>query len=179
MAKKININLSVFLEDPQREVAVREFARICHVAPATASAHLHRLAKEGILQKRQERNLSLFRGNEGDAAYKRTKIFENFRRIQNSGLLDTINAQLQHPLAVFLFGSYAKAENRKGSDIDLFVLTRTKKTLDLKKFEGLLGSPIQLFVYTPIEVEDIKKTNPHLINNIINGIRLSGFWEVL
>ena len=50
--------------------------------------------------------------------------------------------------------------------------------MTVKEYEKKLRTEIQLFVHTPDEVDELKKTNKHLVNNIINGVRLYGFWEV-
>lgn len=172
-------SLKVFFNEPDREVAVREYARMCNIAPATAAKHLQQFVQQGLLVSRKERNLVLFKANEESDAYKDLKKYENIRLIRESRLLEHLIIKLQYPLAIFLFGSYAKAENRIGSDIDLFIITRTKKKIDTKIYEKKLNAPIQLFIYTPKEVHKLKKTNPHLLNNILNGVRLYGFWEAL
>ena len=65
-----------------------------------------------------------------------------------------------------------------GSDIDIFVLAHTKKELKLVECEKKIGAAIHLFVHTPKEIAKLKKTSPNLLNNILNGVRLAGFWEV-
>ena len=171
------MNKLIFFEEPQREIAVREYARMQGIAPATASKYLQALAKDGILLQRKERNLVLYKAHEESDAYKDAKRCENIQHIRNSGVIEHLKSQLQQPLAIFLFGSFAKAENRKGSDIDLFVITRNKKKIDLANYEKRLNAPIQLFIHTPEEVEKMKTTEKNLLNNILNGIRLYGFWE--
>lgn len=175
MFKKMN---NMFFDEPDKEVSVREYARLHGISPATASTYLKELTKQGYLKQRKERNLILFKANEESKAYKDAKVNNNITRIRSSGLIEELMSKLQQPLAIYLFGSYAKAENRKGSDIDLFIITRAKKQINLEKHEKQLGASIQLFVHTPEEIERIKLKNPNLLNNVLNGIKLSGFWEV-
>src|SRR3989344_2046423 len=125
MFKKMNI--WPFFETPNREFAVREFARLQHVAPATASRYLQDLCKQDLLKRRKERNFILYAANEDSDAYKDAKKSENIKRIRASGLLNYLNAQFKQPLAIFLFGSYAKGENRADSDIDMLVIVHSKK----------------------------------------------------
>lgn len=173
MVKKMN-NIQLFFDEPNREVAVREYARLQVIAPATAAKQLSKLLADGLLIRHSERRMLLYRAATQSDAYKDAKVAANIRRIRESGLLEHLESQL-HPLAIFLFGSHAKAENQKGSDIDLFVLARTKKAIDTERFAKFLKAPVQLFMHAP---EELKGINPHLLNNIINGIRLAGFWEV-
>ncbi len=175
---KILNDMAPFFEDTLKELGVREYARWRKCAPATASTLLKSLAKEGLLTERAERNLLLYKAREESEAYKDLKVYASLRKIKESSLVTHLERELKHPLAIFLFGSYAKGENRKGSDIDMFVLTRTKTNVNLEEYQKKLKAPIQLFVHSPPEVEALRKKNPHLLNNMINGIRLFGFWEV-
>ena len=76
------------------------------------------------------------------------------------------------PDAIILFGSAAKGEDLKESDIDLFVLAEEKK-LDLQKYEKLLGRKINI-----LAEESFSKLSKELRNNIINGIILYGYLKV-
>ena len=53
-----------------------------------------------------------------------------------------------------------------------------KNKLDLAGFEKKLGAEVQVFLHNRNDVEKMKGKNKELLNNIINGIRLSGFFEV-
>ena len=81
--------------------------------------------------------------------------------------------QLNNPVIV-LFGSYAKGEDIEDSDIDLYIETPSKKEIDLEQFEKILYRKIQIFKFNKIS----EVPNPHLANNIINGIILNGHLEV-
>ncbi len=174
--KKDNLTRS-FFEEPTREFGVREFARLHKIAPATASKELSVLCDQNLIVKRKERNVLLFKAKEDSQEYKDAKRAYSIQKIRASGILTYLDGALGIPIAVFLFGSYAKAENRPGSDIDLFVMTRTKRQIDVSAFEKKLKAPIQLFVHTPEEIDTLKTKNPHLLNNMINGVKLAGFWE--
>ena len=93
-------------------------------------------------------------------------------------MVEFIENELNYPEAIVLFGSYAKGENKKGSDIDLFILSESKNKLDLNDFEKKLDTEIQVFLHNRKDFEQMKVDNKELLNNIINGIKLSGFLEV-
>ncbi len=167
----------MFFDEPVTEYSVREFARLRKISPSTASSYLQNMKKQELLVKRKERNLVLYKANTEAAQYKDAKKYANIKRIRESRVLEEIEKRI-HPLTVFLFGSYAKGENQKESDIDLFILTHNKTTLDLSHFQKILKANIQVFLFTPKEMPTLKEKNPNLLNNIINGTRLTGFWEV-
>ncbi len=169
MFKELN-TLKLFFEYPERELNVREVARILKISPATASKELKKLSKMGIVGKRKERMLSLYRANLEDDLYRDLKIFYNLRKIKESGLLEALNRFYLKP-AVVLFGSGAHGLDTDTSDFDLVVISEKKgELLGLDKFEKKINRKLQLFV-----VKDLKNlSNKHLINNVLNGIVLQG-----
>ena len=180
MSKKIDKMqiLKHFIEEPEREFHIRELAKITKTAPTTATVYLEDFKKENLLEKSKSRNVILFKANLENPLFKEIKKHYNIINILKSGLLEYLNEQLNYPEAIILFGSYAKGENTKNSDIDLFILTESKKEISLKQFEEKLIPEIQLFIYNKKELNNLKKINKDLLNNILNGIKLSGFIEV-
>lgn len=168
--------LRPFMET-NREINVREHARLQGITPATSSKYLRQFYKQGILSYRNERNLLLYSAAES-LQFRSLKTSWNIERIREAGLVQFLVRELREPLAVFLFGSFAKGENTSESDIDIFVLTATKRSIDVSLFEKQLRTTIQLVVCAPEDIVKLRKKNPHLLNNIVNGIRLHGFWEV-
>ena len=101
------------------------------------------------------------------------KRLYNLEILYKSGLLEYIKDLISNP-PIILFGSFLKGEDIESSDIDLYIETPSVKKIDLKRFEGLLNRKIQIF-----RSNDIKELkNPHLSNNIINGITLNNRIEV-
>ncbi|MBI2045750.1 nucleotidyltransferase domain-containing protein [Candidatus Pacearchaeota archaeon] len=70
---------------------------------------------------------------------------------------------------IILFGSYSRGEDTKTSDIDLAVIGRKDKILDLYEFEASLNRKINVNFY-----ESWKKIHIHLKNNLLDGIIFSG-----
>ncbi|MCD6367610.1 MAG: nucleotidyltransferase domain-containing protein, partial [Candidatus Aenigmarchaeota archaeon] len=100
------------------------------------------------------------------------KLF-NIKRLYESGFVDYLKKELSDPNIV-VFGSYSRGEDIETSDIDVYVETPSKKEVDVERFEKILKRKIQIFRHKGIK--EIK--NPHLANNIINGVTLNGFIEV-
>lgn len=88
--------------------------------------------------------------------------------ISQSGLLQYIRENAL-PSCIILYGSCAKGDYRKGSDIDIFVEAHEAK-LDLAKFEKSLGRPIHV-IFEP----KIRNLASPLQNTVLNGIILYGF----
>ena len=171
------IGRSLFFDEPNREFHVRQVAKLTGKSPSTVSKHLQLKVKEGLLLSRKEKGFCLYKANSENPIFKEEKRHFNILKIMRSGILEYLEKELNYP-AIILFGSYAKAENSVNSDIDFFVLSETKKKLELDAFEKQLGAPIQLFMHSRKQFEQMKKNNKELVNNILNGVKLSGFLEV-
>jgi len=169
MFKKLN-TLELFFEEPTREFNVREVARILKIAPATASKELKCLAKQNKLKERKERMLNLYMADLDSEPYKDLKIYYNLRKIKDSGLLEAINKFYLKPTVV-LFGSAASGLDTETSDFDILIISeKTKELPEANKFERKINRNLQIFPVT--DVKDLK--NPHLINNVLNGITIQG-----
>jgi len=178
MSKKLDSMIELFIEDSYSKFNVREVARLTNISPTTASTYLINAVKAGFLKKEKSRNLILFYADLESHKFKDMKIYNNIKKIRASGLVEFIENELNYPEVIVLFGSYAKGENKKDSDIDMFILSESKNKFDLNSFEKKLGTEIQIFLHNRKEFELMKVENKELINNIINGIKLSGFLEI-
>ncbi|MFH1669454.1 MAG: nucleotidyltransferase domain-containing protein [Candidatus Woesearchaeota archaeon] len=167
-------------ENPSKEFHIRLLARKTGLHPNTIITITDRLQKEGLLVKKKssDTNLTLIRANTQNRQYKLQKTFYNINKINTSGLIDFLEKELSHP-TIILFGSYAKGENHPESDIDLFIIAAEKKKIDANKYEDKLGVEIQLLIHTETEFGKLKKNNKELINNVINGYKITGYLEVL
>ena len=168
-------SLKPFFEEPEREFHLREISRLIGLAPSTASKHLSELVEYGIITTRSSKGFKLFKSDTESTLYKDSKLFYNLYKIRCSGLIEFLADELNHPKSIILFGSFRKSENIPESDIDIFIETAGKKEINLTKFEKKIGLPVQLFQFSSNEIEQMKSKNKELVNNIINGIKLSGY----
>ena len=167
-----------FFEEPEREFHLREIARLIGSAPSTASKYISELVEIKIITARSSKGFKLFKSNTENALYNDCKLFYNIHQIRNSGLIEFLVEEFNHPKAIVLFGSFRKSENIPESDIDIFIETARKKEPNLTKFEKKIGHPVQLFQFSRNEIGQMKSRNKELLNNIVNGIVLEGFFEV-
>lgn len=165
---KILNNLKPFFEDNYRRINVREYSRLTKISPPTASTLLEKLKKQDLLKKEKEKIYINYFAN-------KNKLFISLSRIYWSVILKELikylNKELINPV-IILFGSFSKAEIKKDSDIDLAVFSVTKRNINLKNFEKKLNKKIQLFLFK--SRDEVK--NKELLNNILNGYKISGEW---
>ncbi len=171
--------LSLFFKKPGTTLHIRQIARLTGIHPNTVMTLTDKLAKEGMIlkNKSKETNIMIIKANNQNPQFILKKREYNINKIFDSGLVSFLEKKLAYP-AIILFGSYAKGENHEKSDIDIFVMTEEKKKPDLKRYEKILCAEIQLFQHVKTEVKNLTKKNPELMNNVINGTKLSGFLEV-
>ncbi len=170
--------LDFFMKEPGKEFHVRQLSKLLKKSPTTISKYLKNLEKKDILKSEKKFNHLLFRANVESKKFKKLKLNYNLELLESSGLIDYLVKEFNHPEAIVLFGSFAKAENISKSDIDLLIVSPLKKEIELNKFEKRLRNKIQLFIHSKKEIERIKEKNKELLNSWINGIVIYGYLEV-
>ena len=170
--------LEPFLKNIRKEFHVRELARIMKKSPTNISKYLKKYEKKGIIKSERKLNHLFFRANTQNIEFKHLKLFYNVKIIYDSGLIDFLIKEFNHPEAIILFGSFARAEDIESSDIDICMISPNKEDSELDKFEKKLKHKIQLFVLSRKDIERMKEKNKELLNNILNGINLEGYLEV-
>jgi len=159
-----------FFEHPTRLFHAREIARILDIPKSTVSYKLKELLSKKIIKETHD----IFKGfiaNSSNATYTIEKKKHALDQINASGIIDYLEDNF-HPRCIILFGSFAKGEYDHNSDVDIFVQA-SDAMIDLSKFEKKLDHKIQLLFGA-----DLKKMSPEIANNIINGVKLSGFLKI-
>lgn len=76
------------------------------------------------------------------------------------------------PDKIILFGSFAWGKPHPDSDVDLFIVKKTKHTFELaRKIDGSLFPrpfPLDLLVYTPEQLKRREKLGDFFINDILS-----------
>jgi len=173
----INI-LKPFFNKPHEKYHIREIAKIIKINHTTIRKYLNRLTNEKILKKKIDKPYPVFCADISSKKYLNFKLFFNLEKIRISKLVERLEDVYDYPVIV-LFGSYAKASDDYKSDIDIFVLTDIKHNINLKLFEKMLERNISLHIFNERKFIKAKTKNPELINNVCNGITLSGQLEIL
>lgn len=176
MERKITI-LKPFFEDPNRKFSIRELSRILKINHTTVRQYLNRLVKEGFLSSKKEGVYSFYQLVLSKKALN-LKLYYNLEKIRNSNLIEDLETAYDLPVIV-LFGSYALARDDTSSDIDICLITNVDKDIQIEKYETDLNRKISLHKYSKDSWSKTKKLNPNLVNNICNGIVLSGELVIL
>lgn len=149
---------------PGKRFTIRQIARKTGIPPSSVQRYVKEIRKEGLITG--ENKLA------GSRYAKFVKAMFIIDELFNSGLIDYLDKRLS-PSAIIVFGSARKGEYEHESDIDLFVETTKEPKVELREFEKKIGHSIQLFIE-----KDINELPPRLFNNVVNGIKLTGFFKV-
>jgi len=155
---------------------LREIARQLKVSPTAVSKSLDGLEKGGIIsiERNKKMNLLDIELNRENSKTIDLKRVENLKLLYESGLSNLFLDEFPGG-TIILFGSYSRGEdvlnknNEGSSDIDLAIIGRKEKELDLSNFEKLLERKIIINFY-----DSWKSIHKHLKDNILNGILLQG-----
>lgn len=163
--------INLFFEQMNKVFSVREISRELKLPVSSVSRHVKRLLEKKLIVCEQKGNLYNLKASKNDSFFREKRI-SNLKQIFDSRLVDFLIKEYNYPACIVLFGSYSLGEDFSNSDIDICVVTKEKKNVDLSKFEKKLKKEIQL-----LEI-DFKKNSKELINNISNGIVLYGKWKI-
>jgi len=178
LSKKMDNLLGQFTGNPEKEFHIRKLAKMEKTSPSTVSKYLKYLEKQGILKVRKLSNHLFYQANEGSDGFRRLKRRMVREAIEQSGILESLQREFNEPEAMILFGSAAKGEDRPQSDIDIALITATKKDIALSVLEKKLGRKLHLFQFSRKDIDDMKAGNRELLNTLVNGDILSGYWEL-
>jgi DNA-binding transcriptional ArsR family regulator len=114
--------LALLLLAPEREMHVREIARVTGSSPGTMKKELDQLERAGLLKRRRVGNQVQFSANTDHP------VFPDLAGLlmKSAGLADVL-ANALAPLAdlvdiAFVFGSVARATERAASDVDVAII---------------------------------------------------------
>jgi len=152
----------------------QQISNILEVTPPAVMKALPELEKEGLIRLKQDKeskrwSIELNRDNHKVMQFKRT---DNLKLIYETGLSDFLEKEFAGA-TIILFGSYSRGEDAAESDIDIAVIGRKEKGIDLTVYEKALERKININFYDSWE-----KIHRHLKENLCSGIMLAGGIEL-
>jgi len=161
-----------FFINPTAKLRVRGIEKTLKLPLPSVIRYCRELERDGILIIDKIGRVNFYTASRSETYLLEKKLF-NIRILYESGLIEYLKQELSNP-AIVLFGSFAKGEDTENSDIDLYIETPSKKQVSPERFKKILKREIQIFRHKNIK----EITNPHLANNIINGITLNSYMEI-
>ena len=166
--------LSLFLENPHSSYYLRESARILNMDPMTVKRALDFLLKDDLLIRTKEKNRILYKANVENPALRHIKISYNLSWLREKNTVDFILKQMKSVSSIVLFGSFAKGENDKESDVDILTISLSKNK-PIAKLAKHLGRDTNLVDFTPAQWSNQAKNNKAFYLDVItDGVLLYG-----
>lgn len=161
-----------FLENPYEEVYLRQLAKKLGLSTFAIKKYADLLVKENLVREERKANLRYFKANIGNLFFKYLKIAFSINIILKSGLIDFLKQNLANVSSIVLFGSIAKGEDDKNSDVDILIIGK-QKYLDLKRFEEKINKDITFHIFSWSEWnKKAKEDNAFYSEIILHGIPL-------
>ncbi len=167
--------LKLFFSNPTQEYHLREISRRTNVVPQNVNKYAKNFVEEGLLMRREVGNMTLYRIDpKSDVLFKIFEIFEVHRRInffsKNKKIYRLLNEYISNLIRlsnreiqmVALFGSVARIEWTRGSDIDILFCTATKSNRFIQMHEESEKKVQPLLEISPLHVT---------IDRIVDGFR--------
>ncbi len=111
--------LGLLYSAPERELYMREIARMTNVTVSAIQRELDQLSRAGILLETKRGNQRVFRANPECSLYEELVGFA----IKTYGIADLLREAIWpfHPQRAFIFGSLANKTDRASSDVDVLI----------------------------------------------------------
>jgi len=158
--------LEVFFIEPTTIHFIKGISKRINLAPVSVKKYITELLQEKLVKRKESKPFSGFIAN------RESEDFIFYKRIYNLYTLKDLTEFIvssYYPKLLVVYGSYARGEDVETSDIDLLILTKVRKELDLRRFENKLRRSIHLVI-----VDDLNKLDGKLLKKVQNGIVLYG-----
>jgi len=170
-SKEEQILVLILENSPLKHWHFEEIVKKTNIARAAVNKWLNKYQKEGLLKKIKENGkFPYFTVGSNNPVYQSKKRIYMLTKLYQSGMIKDL-ISLGKAKTIILFGSIARGDWYKDSDIDIFIYG-TSKGFEKIKYELELHRDIELHVFETIN--EIKKVKSGLINNVINGYVIKG-----
>ena len=159
---------------PDSALYMREIERRTGFAIGTVQTELKKLQRLDIISRVRDGNRVYYRANTAHPVYPEIRALV----LKTSGLADVIVNALGNETDIrvaFVFGSFARQEEKAGSDVDLMVVG----DIGLRKLTGLLmdvsgkiGREINPHVFLEKEFVKRKKDQDHFLNQVLEAPKI-------
>ena len=166
--------LSLLVKFSDQELYEREVARKIGVSSGSANRALNELFSSGVISRRREGKMYFYSIDSSNAA------LTEFKKIINILLIEPLVAELkQMSSRIVLYGSCALGTDTSESDLDLFVVSNSKKSVsavisNFKFPRGYENVHIQSVIKTSVELMEGGESERTFIEEVERGVVL---WE--
>ncbi len=159
---------------PDESFFVRQIALLLKEDPTNVSREMARLEDLGILRSKRNGNLKHFQTNQ------ECPFFEELKGLvlKTSGVAGRVRASFERLAGIefaFIYGSYAKGEEKPDSDVDLLIIgdvDMDRLDSNLGKLEKTLSREINYVLYSMGEFKSKKKAKNGFLMDVLRGNKI-------
>jgi uncharacterized protein len=167
--------LALLYSHPDEDFYLRQIARFVEAGQGGVQRELQRLTEAEILRRTPRGRTAFYQAN------RLCPIFPELQGLilKTAGVVEVLRAALQ-PLreriqVAFVYGSIAKRQPRRGSDIDLFVIGPTSfgdLAEALAQTQSQLARDVNPTVYDVRDLQRRLSTRQHFVTAVLDGPKL-------
>jgi len=174
-SKTRQIILSTFFGEPDNEFYTRQLASMNKISVGNVHRELKKLLSLGMLNVRSVGNIKLFSLN------KRSSIYEELKNIfhKTEGIIKYLSAAVININGIriaFVYGSFAKGDERNDSDIDLLLIGDNidddNLITTISGLEKELFREVNYTAYTENEYKKEKEKKDSFVSAVIKGKKI-------
>jgi len=170
--------LAQFFKHPGRQFHIKEISRLVKVSPSSAHAAVKSFEKWGYLEKEIKGPAHFYRLNTENSVVASFKKGYGIACILESDPVAVLKDVDENTISLSLYGSYANGTYDDKSDVDLLLVTNTKKDKfneAVKVIEARLEIEVNVTILKLSEWERLAfKKDPFYLNLIENHVLLYG-----
>ncbi len=175
ITRTVQAILAATLLEPDRWWYLSDLAKRIKRTPSSLQGPLDSLVGAGILNRRKEGNRVYFSPN------RNCPFLPELQGLiaKTVGLVDVIREVLRPVLQeieiAFVYGSFARSEERAESDLDLMVVTKlglAKLSPLLDCLEMRIGRPVNMALYTNQELKQKSQAKNHFVTAVLEKDKL-------
>jgi len=162
--------LNFLIDEPGHQYLAAEIQKATGISKGGVNLSLRGLARRGLVDRQKKGKVFLYLIDHTNPICKQLKVIKTIQLLMP--LMKKISGKAER---IILFGSAARGENTKQSDIDIMVISSHSKEEIAKIIQRLkLHKQLQVIVRDPIEFEEIAKQDPTFFEEVSRGITV---WE--
>ena len=154
LGNKNLINILSFLIESDEELSQTKIRNKIKMSKATLIKWLKYLEKNNFVNIKIEGVSKLYKLNKENTILKQFKILNNIIKIQE------LNNLIKNNIKIYLYGSCARGEDSKESDVDLLIIGNIKRheiIEEINKLSKKLNKKITLQIFSELEWANLEK----------------------
>lgn len=158
--------LEVFFLEPTSIHFIKEISRRINLAPTSVRVHIADLFEEGLIIKKESRPF------DGYVANIENDLFSLYKRAYNLTTLKNLQeklAEILNPEVISAFGAYSFGKDTETSEIDILIISKVKKKINLDEFEQVLNRKIKIII-----IDEFSNLDKDLQEKVANGFVIHG-----